>query len=100
MGAMVMGAMMMAMAACGGSEKAADAATDQETTEVTAEEVAVDTTVVCSECDGECADSVVARAAGESQGFGRCLQSGCHCKEFEGRGQTCRNCGHAYKKHY
>ena len=37
---------------------------------------------------------------GEAEGFGRCLVSGCYCKEFEGRGQTCRNCGHAYKKHY
>lgn len=36
----------------------------------------------------------------ESEGFGRCLKSGCHCKEFEGRGETCRNCGHAYNKHY
>lgn len=36
----------------------------------------------------------------ESEGFGRCLKSGCHCKSFEGRGETCRNCGHAYSKHY
>ena len=36
----------------------------------------------------------------ENDGFGRCLKSGCYCKEFEGRGQTCRNCGHAYSKHY
>lgn len=36
----------------------------------------------------------------EREGFGRCLKSGCNCKEFEGRGETCRNCGHAYKKHY
>lgn len=33
-----------------------------------------------------------------AQGFGRC--SKCSCKSFEGRGQTCRNCGHAYKAHY
>lgn len=41
---------------------------------------------------------VVTRGASESQGFGRC--SKCYCKKFEGRGETCRNCGHAYKKHY
>lgn len=44
--------------------------------------------------------SVVMRGGTESEGFGRCLQSGCYCKEFEGRGQTCRNCGHAYRRHY
>lgn len=33
-----------------------------------------------------------------AQGFGRC--SKCYCKSFEGRAQTCRNCGHAYKAHY
>ena len=36
----------------------------------------------------------------DSEGFGRCLESSCYCKEFKGRGQTCRNCGHAYKRHY
>lgn len=36
----------------------------------------------------------------EAEGFGRCFVSGCYCKNFEGRGETCRNCGHAYKKHY
>lgn len=36
----------------------------------------------------------------ESEGFGRCSASGCYCKAFEGRGQTCGNCGHAYSKHY
>ncbi|MDO4179701.1 MAG: hypothetical protein Q4D36_00240 [Bacteroidales bacterium] len=39
-------------------------------------------------------------ARGDTQGFGRCGQSGCKCKEFEGRGETCRNCGHAYRTHY
>ena len=34
----------------------------------------------------------------ESEGFGRC--SKCNCKAFEGRGETCRNCGHDYNKHY
>lgn len=36
----------------------------------------------------------------ESEGFGRCSKSGCYCKAFKGRGQTCQNCGHAYKLHY
>lgn len=36
----------------------------------------------------------------ESDGFRRCSKSGCYCKEFEGRGETCRNCGHAYRAHY
>lgn len=36
----------------------------------------------------------------KGEGFGRCLESGCYCKEFKGRGQTCRNCGHAYRRHY
>ena len=44
--------------------------------------------------------SVVTRGSSESEGFGRCLESGCYCKEFKGRGQTCRNCGHAYRRHY
>lgn len=42
----------------------------------------------------------VVRGDAEAEGFGRCMVSGCYCKDFEGRGQTCRNCGHAYKKHY
>lgn len=33
-----------------------------------------------------------------AQGFGRCNK--CYCKHFEGRGETCRNCGHAYRVHY
>ena len=44
--------------------------------------------------------SEVSREGTESEGFGRCLESGCYCKEFKGRGQTCRNCGHAYNRHY
>lgn len=39
-----------------------------------------------------------ARSGSESEGFGRC--SRCNCKAFEGRGQTCGNCGHAYSYHY
>ena len=40
------------------------------------------------------------RGASDSEGFGRCAESGCYCKEFKGRGQTCQNCGHAYRRHY
>lgn len=40
----------------------------------------------------------VTRGGSSSEGFGRC--SKCSCKEFEGRGDVCRNCGHAYKAHY
>lgn len=49
----------------------------------------------------EVADSAaITRGGTESEGFGRCLESGCYCKAFKGRGQTCQNCGHAYKRHY
>ncbi|MBR1474600.1 MAG: hypothetical protein IJ613_03375 [Muribaculaceae bacterium] len=44
--------------------------------------------------------SEAGKAHAHSEGFGRCLKSGCYCKAFEGRGQTCRNCGHEYRKHY
>lgn len=64
-------------ASCGGSDSSDDKSTNEKT----------DTTIVT-------------RGGSASEGFGRCSQSGCYCKAFEGRGQTCRNCGHAYKKHY
>lgn len=59
-----------------------------------------------SNVNSECAHSHEATVATtvdftihvESEGFGRC--SKCNCKAFEGRGETCRNCGHAYNKHY
>ncbi len=44
--------------------------------------------------------TVTARSGSESEGFGRCFESGCYCKAFKGRGQTCANCGHAYRRHY
>ena len=43
--------------------------------------------------------AVVTRGGSESEGFGRCWESGCHCKAFKGRGDTCGNCGHAYRQH-
>lgn len=60
----------------------------------------------CSESSGnketkEVTDTtVVVRGGTSNEGFGRCSESGCHCKAFKGRGQTCGNCGHAYRAHY
>lgn len=87
----------MMMVSCGKTQKAEGDSTEVAVAET--EEVDCDS----SECEEtECIenDSIVTRGGTASEGFGRCLQSGCNCKEFEGRGQTCRNCGHAYKKHY
>ena len=44
--------------------------------------------------------TVVTRGGTDVEGFGRCAESGCYCKAFKGRGKTCQNCGHAYKRHY
>lgn len=85
----------MMFASCGNSAQGSDAVSGQETTENVAQ-------TETDSCDVEevCNDSIVTRGGTPSEGFGRCLVRGCNCKEFEGRGQTCRNCGHAYKKHY
>jgi hypothetical protein len=32
-------------------------------------------------------------------GYGRCLERGCDCERFSGRGNVC-NCGHSFYKHY
>lgn len=85
----------MTLLSCSNSEKSTnDTIQKSETSENVIE--APDTCNV----DTTCNDSIVTRGGTASDGFGRCLQSGCYCKSFEGRGQTCRNCGHAYKKHY
>lgn len=34
------------------------------------------------------------------KGYGACAASGCFCQAFEGNGQTCSNCGHAYSRHW
>lgn len=84
----------MMLASCGNSAKSGyETAADTETTETV-------TQVEDNTCDTDqvCNDSIVTRGGTASEGFGRC--SKCNCKEFEGRGQTCRNCGHAYKAHY
>ena len=87
--------MMCGLMACGNSKVPATGQVEEEqtATEVVAEQVVV---------DAEEADTTesVTRGGTESEGFGRCLESGCYCKEFKGRGQTCRNCGHAYRRHY
>ncbi len=71
-----------------------DATTSQNETEETVyEEVALED--VIEPCD---TTEAVTRGSASSEGFGRC--SKCACKKFEGRGDVCKNCGHAYKKHY
>lgn len=42
--------------------------------------------------------SAVTRGGATTEGFRRC--SKCACREFEGRGHVCKNCGHAYRAHY
>lgn len=81
--------------ACGNSKVPA---TEQAEKDLTATEVVEEQEAA----DVEEADTTeaVTRGGTESEGFGRCAESGCYCKEFKGRGQTCRNCGHAYRRHY
>lgn len=88
-------AMVCGLMACGNTKAPA---TEQAEEEQTATEVAAEQEAV----DAEEADTTetVTRGGTESEGFGRCLESGCYCKEFKGRGQTCRNCRHAYRRHY
>lgn len=89
-------AVCMMFASCGNANK-----TEADSTQ-TSEVVVTEQIIIVEDdsCDAECVenDSIVTRGGGDSEGFGRC--SKCNCKEFEGRGQTCRNCGHAYNKHY
>lgn len=81
--------------ACGNSKAPATGQVEEEqtATEVAAEQKAVD----AEEAD---TTETATRGGTESEGFGRCAESGCYCKEFKGRGQTCQNCGHAYRRHY
>lgn len=85
----------MTLISCGKSEKS----TNETSQQVENSENIVEVSDICN-VDANCNDSIVTRGGTASEGFGRCLQSGCNCKSFEGRGQTCKNCGHAYKKHY
>lgn len=84
----------MMLASCGNSAKTSNQTEAEEQVTETVSQVESDS------CDAvvECNDSIITRGGTASEGFGRC--SKCNCKEFEGRGQTCRNCGHAYKAHY
>lgn len=77
--------------ACGNLNKG-NSQTDTESAEMTEVEMSVSSDVDSS--------SVVTRGGTESEGFGRCSESGCNCKAFKGRGDTCGNCGHAYRRHY
>lgn len=83
-------AMVCGLMACGNSKAPANEQIESEPieTEEVADSCLVDTSVV--ETRGE----------SDSEGFGRCGESGCYCKGFKGRGDTCQNCGHAYRKHY
>lgn len=84
----------MMLASCGNSAKTDnDSVAEKETTEAVSQ-------IEADSCDAEevCNDSIVTRGAAASEGFGRC--SKCSCKSFEGRGDVCKNCGHAYKAHY
>ena len=87
---MVMTAMVCGVIACGNSKTPT---TEQVSAESAKLEEVADTAMVDT-------TEVATRGGSESEGFGRCLESGCYCKEFKGRGQTCRNCGHAYRRHY
>ena len=82
--------MLCGAVACGNSNAPAKEQSKTESTNTT-EEVAttVDDTY-----------KAVTRGGTQGEGFGRCCESGCYCKAFKGRGQTCQNCGHAYKSHY
>lgn len=86
-----MTAMIFGLMSCGNSKSPASAVQEE------VEMVEVEEVIDEPEAD---TSAVVTRGGSESGGFGRCLQSGCYCKAFEGRGQTCRNCGHAYSRHY
>lgn len=85
-----MTAMVCGFMACGNSKAPA---TEQQVESDSVEAVETTDTAAVD-------NSVVTRGGTESEGFGRCLESGCYCKAFKGRGQTCQNCGHAYKRHY
>lgn len=89
-GVFVMTALVCGFIACGNSKAPAPVSEEAEPVEIkeTIDSVEIDTS------------TVVTRGGTESEGFGRCAESGCYCKEFKGRGQTCQNCGHAYKRHY
>ena len=89
-GVVAMAVVLVSFMACGNSK-----ATNTEEAEI--EVPTMENVVETEEIDTV---AVSARGESESGGFGRCFESGCYCKEFKGRGQTCQNCGHAYRRHY
>lgn len=88
-GIFVVAVMVCGLMSCGNSKTPA---TEQNETKVTEIELEDD---IASEDT-----SAVTRGESGSEGFGRCFESGCYCKAFKGRDQTCQNCGHAYRRHY
>lgn len=84
----------MMLASCGNSTKTSNGTEAEEQIIETVSQVEPDSIDAYEVCN----DSIITRGGTASEGFGRC--SKCNCKEFEGRGQTCRNCGHSYKAHY
>lgn len=86
-------------ASCSNSTKSNPAEADSVLTEMVSDFTRDDTTSTRGDSEVFGAETPTTTEL-QSEGFGRCLQSGCYCKKMEGRGETCRNCGHAYKKHY
>ena len=80
-----MAAVICGFMACGNSKAPEAQQTGEESVEV----------VTVEDSDAEDTSEVTTRGGSESEGFGRCWESGCHCKAFKGRGDTCENCGHA-----
>lgn len=92
---------IMALAVCGlmvtSCNNAKTSENDSPAVQIESSEDASVLEDVVEPCDSDSVE-MVTRSGSESEGFGRC--SKCNCKAFEGRGQTCGNCGHAYKAHY
>jgi len=84
----------MMHASCGNSAKIENNSVAEEDTTETVTQDETDSYYA----DEVCNDSIVTRGGTTSEGFGSC--SKCSCKKFEGRGDVCKNCGHAYKNHY
>lgn len=81
----------MLIASCNNTKN--ETSSDSQNAEVVTEESNLEQVVEPSDTT-----EAVTRGGGDSEGFGRC--SKCACKEFEGRGDVCNNCGHAYRAHY
>ena len=66
------------------------------------EQVATESEEKVEEADSAAIDIrvVATRGGSESEGLGSCGESGYNYKVVSGRGDTCGNCGHAYKRQY